>query len=128
MVMKTPLADILRKRGLSIADASRASGIPYVTIAQHVRGARGISAALAIKYERLLGIPRSELRPDLWPPEGAEGAAGLPSVCPAAGDVSASKSADCGEGGCGRGDRAAGEGSPAGATRRRNAACTITRP
>lgn len=121
--MKTPLAVILRKRGLSIADASRASGIPYVTIAQHVRGARGISAALAIKYERLLGIPRSELRPDLWPPEGA---AGLPSVCPAAGDVSASKQAGGGEGG--RADRAAGEGSPAGATRRRKAACTITRP
>ena len=69
MVMKTLLTDILRKRGLSIADASRASGIPYVTIAQHVRGARAISAALAIKYERPLGIPRSELRPDLWPPD-----------------------------------------------------------
>ena len=69
MVMKTLLADILRKRGLSIADASRASGIPYVTIAQHVRGARGISAALAIKYERPLGIPPSGLPPDLWPPD-----------------------------------------------------------
>ena len=69
MGMKTLLTDILRKRGLSIADASRASGIPYVTIAQHVRGSRGISAALAIKYERQLGIPRSELRPDLWPPD-----------------------------------------------------------
>lgn len=67
--MQTILKDILRARGLSIADASRASGIPYVTIAQHARGARGISAALAIKYERLLGIPRSALRPDLWPPQ-----------------------------------------------------------
>lgn len=67
--MSTPLNDILRKRGLRIADASRMSGIPYVTIAQHVRGTRGISAVQAIKYELLLGIPRSKLRPDLWPPD-----------------------------------------------------------
>lgn len=60
--MSTPLNGILRKRGLRIADASRMSGIPYVTIAQHVRGTRGISAVQAIKYELLLGIPRSELR------------------------------------------------------------------
>lgn len=65
--MSTPLNGILRKRGLRIADASRMSGIPYVTIAQHVRGTRGISAVQATKYELLLGIPRSELRPDLWP-------------------------------------------------------------
>lgn len=71
--MSTPLNDILRKRGLRIADASRVSGIPYVTIAQHVRGTRGISAVQAIKYERLLGIPRSELRPDLWPPDPTAG-------------------------------------------------------
>lgn len=105
MGMRTPLADILRKQGLSIADASRASGIPYVTIAQHVRGARGISAALAIKYERLLHIPRSELRPDLWPPEKAEGAAGLPPVCPVVGDMAASESAGCGGDGCRRGGK-----------------------
>lgn len=71
--MSTPLNGILRKRGLRIADASRMSGIPYVTIAQHVRGTRGISAVQAIKYELLLGIPRSELRPDLWPPDPAAG-------------------------------------------------------
>lgn len=71
--MSTPLNDILRKRGLRIADASRMSGIPYVTIAQHVRGTRGISAVQAIKYELLLGIPLSELRPDLWPPDPTTG-------------------------------------------------------
>lgn len=93
--MRTPLAHILRERTLSIADASRASGIPYVTIAQHVRGTRGISAALAIRYERLLGIPRCALRPDLWPPEEAEGRAGPPSVCPAGEDGPPSPTAGC---------------------------------
>lgn len=77
--MSTPLNDILRKRGLRIADASRVSGIPYVTIAQHVRGTRGISAVQAIKYELLLGIPRSELRPDLWPPEDSTSSSPAPA-------------------------------------------------
>ena len=115
-------------------------GIPYATVVAHCRGTRGMTVKTAKRYAYLLDIPLAELvaaesageeTPSGLPVDGREGAsvvaaAGLPSVCPAAGDVSASKSAAGGEGG--GGDRAAGAGSPAGATRRRRAACTITRP
>ena len=43
--------------------------IDYSTMLRHYKGLREISGRDAIKYEKLLGIPRSELRPDLWPPE-----------------------------------------------------------
>ena len=38
---------------------------------QHYTGRRKVTAEQAMKYERVLGIPRSELRPDLWPPTEA---------------------------------------------------------
>ncbi len=43
-------------------------GIDYSTVRKHFVGTRGIGPRYALLYERLLGIPRSELRPDLWPP------------------------------------------------------------
>ena len=122
--MKNAIENFRLSSGMSFQEiADRCAIRSRSTVFQHCNGQRAISAEIAVKYAKALGIPLSELRPDLWPPEGA---AGLPSVCPAAGDVSASKPAGGGEGG--RADRAAGEGSPAGATRRRRAACTITRP
>ena len=35
----------------------------------HCHGLRRISAESALKYHRAFGIPLSDLRPDLWPPE-----------------------------------------------------------
>lgn len=55
-------------RGLTVMAVSREFGIPYMTIYQHLKGKREVSPAAAIRYEISLGIPRSELRPDLWPP------------------------------------------------------------
>ena len=47
-------------------------GISYNTIAKHIQGKRNIGVRAALRYEKLLGIPRWELRPDLWdPPETA---------------------------------------------------------
>ena len=89
------LREALERRGISYNEAVK-KGVPYHNIYKQYNGLRGVGPRAALLYERLLGIPRSELRPDLWPPEGA---AGLPSVCPAAGDVSASKPAGGGEGG-----------------------------
>jgi len=48
--------------------ASRDSGIPYVTLIQHANNLRRVAPESAVKYEALLGIPRWELRPDVWPP------------------------------------------------------------
>ena len=57
----------LVKRGLAVNQASKMSGINYDTIWKHKRGEREVSSKMAISYEEKLGIPRSELRPDLWP-------------------------------------------------------------
>ena len=68
--MKTPsFKDILAKHGLTVLTASKKSGILYQCIYQHARGFRKVSAEDAVKYENLLGIPRNEIRPDLWPAE-----------------------------------------------------------
>lgn len=64
--MKT-LEEELTRLGLSVAEASRRSGIPYWTIYQHKRGWRNVSAENAVKYEQTLGISKTVLRPDLWP-------------------------------------------------------------
>ena len=57
----------LTARGLDVNSASKASGIGYDTIWKHALGLREVSPAMALRYETLLGIPRHELRPDLWP-------------------------------------------------------------
>lgn len=61
----TRLSEALDKRGIQIKEAAKA-GIPYCSIWQQYRGMRPVGAQAAIRYERLLGIPREELRPDLW--------------------------------------------------------------
>ena len=44
-------------------------GVPFHNIYKQYKGERGVGPNSALLYERILGIPRSELRPDLWPPE-----------------------------------------------------------
>ena len=58
-------------RGWLVSVVSREAGLPYTTLWQHYTGRRKITAEQAMKYERVLGIPRSELRPDIWPPTEA---------------------------------------------------------
>lgn len=70
----------LTERNLSVNQAAKASGIRYDTIWKHCMGLRGISPAMALEYEAKLGIPKSELRPDLWPPRFAQQAAFAPEV------------------------------------------------
>ena len=59
----------------ALRKASRESGIPYVTLIQHANNRRKVSSNMALRYEKLLGIPRWELRPDLWdrPEESPKG-------------------------------------------------------
>ncbi len=72
--MKT-FKEVLMDHGFSLKEAS-ARGIPYDTLAKHAQGARRVGAFSAARYEILLGIPRSELRPDLWPAQGTEQSGG----------------------------------------------------
>lgn len=62
---------LLRKamdaRGLPFKTAYKATGLNSSTVSKHYRGLLAISAKDAILYEKALGIPRSELRPDFWP-------------------------------------------------------------
>lgn len=55
--------------GMTIPEIAKKSGFPYTTVWRHAVSQRAISPEAAIVYEKTLGIPRSELRPDLWPPE-----------------------------------------------------------
>lgn len=55
------------RRGLTPAEAARKGG-NYQTLWKQYRGERRVGPTAAMLYERLLGIPRSELRPDIWPP------------------------------------------------------------
>lgn len=61
------LKKAFERRGLTCALAARL-GAPYQTLYKQYRGDRNIGVRSALLYEQLLGIPRSELRPDLWPP------------------------------------------------------------
>ena len=58
--------EILKAHGLTMSDAVHA-GISRQTVWFHWHGKRKVSCDSALIYERALGIPRSELRPDLWP-------------------------------------------------------------
>lgn len=61
------LAQIIETMGLSVAEVSRRTGIPYTTVWRQVDGSRPITAEAAVKYDTFLGIGRHLLRPDLWP-------------------------------------------------------------
>lgn len=61
------LAQAFQVRGLSCREAAKA-GLRYQTVWLHFHGLRNIGVKSALRYEAVLGIPRSELRPDLWPP------------------------------------------------------------
>ena len=61
------LQQAFQVRGLSCREAAQA-GLRYQTVWLHVHGLRNIGVKSALRYEAVLGIPRSELRPDLWPP------------------------------------------------------------
>ena len=56
-------------RGLSCKAVAK-TGLRYQTVWLHFHGLRNIGVKSALRYEAVLGIPRSELRPDLWPPGG----------------------------------------------------------
>lgn len=70
-VMKT-VKEIFKRYGVTCAECRR-RGISYQTAYAHYRGRRKVKPEQALRYEKLMGIPRWELRPDIWePPHGQE--------------------------------------------------------
>lgn len=62
------LKQSLDKRGLQRKNLRHLEGIPYSYAVKHYNGDCPVSAQYALLYEAQLGIPRYELRPDLWSP------------------------------------------------------------
>ena len=67
--MKNAIEKFRLASGMSFQEiADRCSIGSRSTVLHHCKGIRIISAESAVKYAHGLGIPLSELRPDLWPP------------------------------------------------------------
>ena len=64
--MDNEFANALRQRNLTPKSVSERTGIPLPTVQKHFYGTRNIGAQSLAKYHDTLGIPLSELRPDLW--------------------------------------------------------------
>lgn len=59
------LKKALDDRGMTPLEAHKL-GVPYHNIVKQYHGIRRVTAECAVRYEAVLGIPRWELRPDLW--------------------------------------------------------------
>lgn len=78
--MKNAIEHFRLVSGLSFQEiADRCSIRSRSTVLQHCKGSRLISAESAVKYAQGLGIPLSELRPDLWPPEDCTSSSPAPA-------------------------------------------------
>ena len=67
--METAIERYRQEHKLTLRALAAKTGITSLgTLFRHCRGAN-ISAEIAVRYHNALGIPLSDLRPDLWPPE-----------------------------------------------------------
>lgn len=64
------LKQVFERHGLTLADAVRL-GVPYHALYKQLRGERSVGVVCALRYHKVLGIPLSELRPDIWPDKTA---------------------------------------------------------
>jgi DNA-binding transcriptional regulator YdaS (Cro superfamily) len=69
-MISTPLANVIRSRGLKFVELAKLAGVDKAAISRWVRGK--IPAERVLPLEKATGIPRHELRPDLYPPEEAQ--------------------------------------------------------
>lgn len=60
----TPLKTLVKARGLKLIDVSRGLGVDKATVTRWAQ--KRIPAERVVEVERLTGIPRHELRPDLY--------------------------------------------------------------
>jgi DNA-binding transcriptional regulator YdaS (Cro superfamily) len=73
MSEKQPLRRLLEERGLSLSDLARRLGVNKSSIT--LWGLRRIPAERVLEIEKLTGIPRHDLRPDIYPAPEQSGAA-----------------------------------------------------
>lgn len=66
--------------GFPLPTVAKASNLPRTTVWRHATGNRKISAEAALVYSKALGVPLSQIRPDLWPPNGDPAPAREPAV------------------------------------------------
>ena len=64
-----------RASGITIEEAGRLAGVTGVQWHRYEKGTRKVAPDKAIDVERITGISRHELRPDIFGPAPAEGAA-----------------------------------------------------
>ena len=60
------LQKYLIENGVTPAFVAGITGFAPSTVTRHVRGERKVSPESALVYERELGIPAAELRPDIF--------------------------------------------------------------
>lgn len=69
-----------KDHGLTYAKMAMLAGFSSRSVVfLHCTGRRLISAESTLKYFRAFGIPLSEIRPDLWPPDGITAPPATPS-------------------------------------------------
>lgn len=62
--MKIDLKDLLKRRGMRLSDLARLTGADKGSVTRW--GQRRVPPERVPEIERVTGIPRYELRPDLW--------------------------------------------------------------
>jgi len=67
MTEPNPLKALVRARGLKLIDLSRGLGVDKATVTRWAQ--KRIPAERVVDIERFTGIPRHDLRPDLYPTE-----------------------------------------------------------
>lgn len=60
-----------KDRNLTQDEAAKLLCVTKATVSRYESGERKIAPERVIEFERLTGIPRHELRPDLYPQEAA---------------------------------------------------------
>ncbi|CCO24006.1 protein of unknown function [Maridesulfovibrio hydrothermalis AM13 = DSM 14728] len=60
------LLQTINERKISFAEVGRLVGYGRDTISRHCNGQRQISAEAALRYNKALGIPLHEMRPDIF--------------------------------------------------------------
>lgn len=68
----TKLAETLRKRGIKLIDVAQDAAVNKSTVTRWMQ--KRIPAERVLDVERITGVPRHELRPDIYPPQSHEAA------------------------------------------------------
>jgi predicted transcriptional regulator len=66
MEVQHPLRKYRVERGLSCAELAKTLDLAEATVRSYENGNRTISAETAVAIEKRIGIPRAQIRSDLW--------------------------------------------------------------